>query len=213
MTLFNVWYTSAPVLSASRKLLAPTGRIMNSWHASLLPAWLPPLITLKHGTGMTNLSVERPERYAIYSYKGICMDAAPARQIAMETANIAFAPKVDFDQPQSFCVPSRVSTISLSISLCFVTSIPTNLGPIMLFTLSTALRTPLPNKRFLSPSRSSRASYTPVEAPLGTAARNRCISVSRSTSTVGLPRESKISRALMLTTFAAGGTMPSTMAM
>mmetsp|Transcript_20625 Transcript_20625/g.55190 ORF Transcript_20625/g.55190 Transcript_20625/m.55190 type:complete len:209 (+) Transcript_20625:805-1431(+) len=37
----------------------------------------------------------------------------------------------------------------------------------------------------------------PVEAPLGTAARKRAKSVQRSTSTVGFPRESKISRALM----------------
>ena len=32
---------------------------------------------------------------------------------------------------------------------------------------------PLPLKRLLSPSRSSRASYIPVDAPLGTAALNR----------------------------------------
>mmetsp|Transcript_73375 Transcript_73375/g.174911 ORF Transcript_73375/g.174911 Transcript_73375/m.174911 type:complete len:233 (-) Transcript_73375:299-997(-) len=37
----------------------------------------------------------------------------------------------------------------------------------------------------------------PVDAPEGTAARKRAVSVQRSTSTVGLPRESKISRALM----------------
>mmetsp|Transcript_75016 Transcript_75016/g.189645 ORF Transcript_75016/g.189645 Transcript_75016/m.189645 type:complete len:206 (-) Transcript_75016:97-714(-) len=37
----------------------------------------------------------------------------------------------------------------------------------------------------------------PVEAPLGTAARKSADSVQRSTSTVGLPRESKISRARM----------------
>merc|ERR1740131_828249 len=36
---------------ASWKLLAPTGRIMNSCMASLFPAWLPPLMTLKAGTG------------------------------------------------------------------------------------------------------------------------------------------------------------------
>mmetsp|Transcript_57344 Transcript_57344/g.104764 ORF Transcript_57344/g.104764 Transcript_57344/m.104764 type:complete len:284 (-) Transcript_57344:602-1453(-) len=35
----------------------------------------------------------------------------------------------------------------------------------------------------------------PVDAPLGTAARNKAFSVQMSTSTVGLPRESKISRA------------------
>ena len=30
----------------------PVGMMKYSWKASLLPAWLPPLITLKHGTGM-----------------------------------------------------------------------------------------------------------------------------------------------------------------
>ena len=46
------------------------------------------------------------------------------------------------------------------------------------------------------PSRSSTASNAPVDAPLGTAARaNEPSSRSTSTSTVGLPRESRISRA------------------
>src|SRR6185312_3119177 len=46
------------------------------------------------------------------------------------------------------------------------------------------------------PSRSSTASNAPVEAPLGTAARATVpSSSSTSTSTVGLPRESRISRA------------------
>mmetsp|Transcript_135156 Transcript_135156/g.350210 ORF Transcript_135156/g.350210 Transcript_135156/m.350210 type:complete len:206 (+) Transcript_135156:224-841(+) len=45
----------------------------------------------------------------------------------------------------------------------------------------------------------------PVEAPLGTAARKSADSVQRSTSTVGLPRESKISRARMnMILFVAG---------
>ena len=48
----------------------------------------------------------------------------------------------------------------------------------------------------MPPSRSSTASKAPVEAPLGTAARpNAPSSRSTSTSTVGLPRESRISRA------------------
>ena len=47
-----------------------------------------------------------------------------------------------------------------------------------------------------SPSRSSTASYAPVLAPLGTAARASVPSSrATSTSTVGLPRESRISRA------------------
>jgi hypothetical protein len=48
----------------------------------------------------------------------------------------------------------------------------------------------------LSPSRSSIASREPVEAPEGTAARPMTPDSSRtSASTVGLPRESRISRA------------------
>ena len=62
-------------------------------------------------------------------------------------------------------------------------------------TLSTAFKTPFPKKRLLSPSRSSRASLSPVEAPLGTIARPKAPdSVTTSTSIVGLPRESITSR-------------------
>jgi len=48
----------------------------------------------------------------------------------------------------------------------------------------------------------------PVEAPLGTAALKSAVSVQRSTSTVGFPRESKISRARMPSIFASAGTPP-----
>jgi hypothetical protein len=68
-------------------------------------------------------------------------------------------------------------------------------GAISLFKNAIAFSTPLP-KYLLPPSRSSDASNAPVEAPLGTAAR-ACVpsSHSISTSTVGFPRESRISRA------------------
>ena len=63
----------------------------------------------------------------------------------------------------------------------------------VLFTLSTAFWTLLPIYFDLSPSLSSSASKIPVEAPDGTAARPFTPFVSfTSTSTVGLPRESKI---------------------
>ncbi len=45
----------------------------------------------------------------------------------------------------------------------------TSLMVVLMF--STALLTPLPPKRLLSPSRSSRASNSPVDAPLGAAPR------------------------------------------
>src|SRR6185503_8259735 len=51
--------------------------------------------------------------------------------------------------------------------------------------LATALRTPLPPYRRGSPSRSSSASRSPVEAPDGTAARPAPPSTIMSTSTVG----------------------------
>src|SRR5213080_42624 len=66
-------------------------------------------------------------------------------------------------------------------------------------TLATARSTPLPPYRFGSPSRSSTASRWPVEAPDGTAAVPRApparVTVA---STVGKPRESRISRAEMV---------------
>ena len=76
-----------------------------------------------------------------------------------------------------------------------VTSMPITFLAILSFTLATALRTPLPPKRDLSPSRNSTASCSPVEAPEGTSARPKPpSSVYSSTSTVGLPRESRTSR-------------------
>src|SRR5574341_247683 len=64
------------------------------------------------------------------------------------------------------------------------------------FTFFTASSTPLPPNRFWSPSRSSTASRSPVEAPEGTAARPIAPpSSTTSTSIVGLPRLSRISRA------------------
>src|SRR5262249_49109303 len=65
-------------------------------------------------------------------------------------------------------------------------------------TASTAFRTPLPPYFDLSPSRSSTASWAPVEAPEGTAARPMApLSKVTSTSTVGLPRLSRICLAWM----------------
>src|SRR5258708_19230925 len=63
-------------------------------------------------------------------------------------------------------------------------------------TLSTARSTPFPPKRAASASRSSTASCFPVEAPEGTLATPRAPpSRVTSTSRVGLPRESRTSRA------------------
>src|SRR6266540_6814044 len=72
-------------------------------------------------------------------------------------------------------------------------------------TLLTALRTPLPPYRLLSPSRSSTASCMPVDAPEGTIAVPRALPASSSsTATVGSPRESRISRARMSSMVVSG---------
>merc|ERR1719210_3286167 len=134
------------MIMASLYVDAPTGKIMNSWQARRLPAWLPPLMTLKDGTGMTKLSIGFPEIFAMYLYSGISLAAAPARQTAMDTARIAFAPILDLLQPHSFLEPSSTSTINLSISAWPVTSMPINFGAKISLTLDTALSTPLPNK-------------------------------------------------------------------
>src|SRR5712691_11104094 len=83
-----------------------------------------------------------------------------------------------------------------SIMICSRASMPSTSLAMVMFTLLTASSTPLPRKRLLLPSRSSSASREPVEAPDGTAARPSAPPSRRqSTSIVGLPRESRISRA------------------
>src|SRR5262249_38523547 len=104
-----------------------------------------------------------------------------------------------------FGVPSRVTSVS-SILVWASPSMPPSASKISPLTASTALRTPLPPYRALSPSRSSTASCAPVDAPDGTAARPRAPS-SRvtSTSTVGLPRLSRISRPTISVMAVMGG--------
>ncbi len=50
---FRVWNTSEPIRTASPKLLAPTGAIMNSWKSRGLSACAPPLTMLIIGSGST----------------------------------------------------------------------------------------------------------------------------------------------------------------
>src|ERR1017187_624448 len=107
----------------------------------------------------------------------------------METPRMALAPSLSL-----LAVPSRAH-IRLSRAAWSEASAPFSADSISL-TLATARSTPLPPYRFLSPSRSSIASRLPVDAPEGTAARPKLPSERRtSTSTVGLPRESRICRA------------------
>mmetsp|Transcript_2940 Transcript_2940/g.7232 ORF Transcript_2940/g.7232 Transcript_2940/m.7232 type:complete len:270 (+) Transcript_2940:948-1757(+) len=187
---FSAWYTSAPMRRDSAKEVAPTGRIMNSCMASALPAWLPPLMMLKEGTGRYILGL--PASSAMCLYRGTFFSAAPALHTAMDTARMALAPSLPL-----LGVPSS-SRILSSISFWFRGFMPFRAGPMMVLMFSTALSTPLPRYLLLSASRSSTASCTPVEAPEGTAARKEPLWVNTSASTVGLPRESRIWRPTIL---------------
>ena len=72
---------------------------------------------------------------------------------------MALAPSFDL-----FSVPS-ISIIRRSIRACSDASIPIRAGAMISLTLDTAVRTPLPAYRELSPSRNSTASFSPVFAP------------------------------------------------
>ena len=79
-------------------------------------------------------------------------------------------------------------------SLTEDTSAPARAGAMMRLMFPTAFETPFPPNRVGSPSLSSSASNSPVEAPEGEAPRPTVPSASvTSASTVGLPLESMIS--------------------
>src|SRR4051812_23644989 len=112
---------------------------------------------------------------------------------------MAFAPRRDL-----LSVPSR-SMSARSRPAWSVASRPVTASAISPLTFSTAFVTPLPPNA-LPPSRSSVASNSPVEAPLGTAARPAAPDRrTSSTSTVGLPRLSRICRAWTFSIWLIGG--------
>ena len=154
---------------------------MNSWTSTFEFACAPPLRIFMRGTGRDVVPEER------------CCQISPlpsaARRQAMDTPRIALAPKEPL-----FGVPSR-EIIDSSIACWLLTSMPTIAAAIGPLTFATACSTPLP-AHAKPPSRNSTASWRPVLAPEGTAARPmNPPAVWQSTSTVGLPRESKIIRA------------------
>src|SRR5574344_867863 len=129
----------------------------------------------------------------MYLYKGKSKYAAAAFATARDTPNKALAPNFDL-----VFVPSSCNNFA-SIVVCYKAEKPFKAGAMMLLMCSTALVTPLPKYLFLSPSRNSMASFSPVDAPEGTdALPNAPDSKYTSTSTVGLPLESRISLPIIL---------------
>src|SRR3989338_2282481 len=106
-------------------------------------------------------------------------------QTAIETPTTAFPPKFDL-----LSVPSRF-IINSSIFFWFSQFKPTTFLEIALFTLLTAFKTPFPLYLDLSPSLNSKASWLPVDAPLGTIALAFAFSVKTLTLIGGFPLESK----------------------
>jgi len=169
-----------PQRSASWKDAAPTGMIMNSWKSMELSACTPPLMTLNCGTGRTWALA--PPDGAVERELELRGGGPGDRQGDGEHGVGAESPlsggPVEVDQgPVDLSLVERIDAVE-----CVAIS------PL---TLLTAWRTPLPPNRS-PPSRSSTASWMPVEAPEGVMARP-CAPESRTTSasTVGLPRESR----------------------
>lgn len=78
----------------------PVGKIMNSYMANKFPACFPPLITLRLGTGVMNLSpLVLPEKSPMYLKSEVFFSAAPALAKAKETAKIELAPNFPFYHP------------------------------------------------------------------------------------------------------------------
>ena len=127
-----------------------TGMIKYSWKASLLPAWLPPLMMLNAGTGKTNLLL--PANSEMCLYKGTPFSPAPAFANAVETAKIAFAPNFPL-----LSVPSNSLHMNSSSAFCSLGSLPTNAGAMISLMFFTAVVQPLPIHA-LPPSLNSTAS-------------------------------------------------------
>ena len=171
---------------------APIGRIMNSWIARSLPACSPPLITFDIGTGSRYRSSFPSTSIRRYSKSSIPRCFAAATAAPIETDRIAFAPSLPLP-----LLGSSLSSLS-SISFCDSGSAPFIASRIVVLTFFTAWDTPFPRYR-APPSRNSTASFSPVDAPLGTFATPIVPSVSSTfVMTVGFPRESRISSALIL---------------
>ena len=174
------------------------GAIMNSWISTPVSACAPPLRMFIMGTGR-RCALGPPK----YLNNGNSAESAAALATARDAPKIAFAPS-----RLLFGVPSR-SIMTWSTVRWSSADKPIIESAISPSTPATVAKTPLPPYRE-PPSRFSAASKAPVEAPEGTAARETVSSSRRtSTSTVGLPRESRISRAIIASMIAMGASLVS----
>ena len=186
---FSAWKTSAPQRSAFGERAAPTGITMNSWSSSPLSACAPPLITFIIGVGQHVRVRRRPDSARA---AGPATSAA-ARATAIETPRIALAPSVAL---LSAC--RRASSIAWSTARWSNASSPiTRRRDRRRSRCATAVQRRLCRRSGLV----AVAQLDRLVLARGGAARARPRGRTRrrrattSTSTVGLPRESRISRA------------------
>ena len=185
ISFFSAWNTSAPQRSASRKLGAPTGMIMNSCRSRLLLACAPPLMTFIIGTGSCMRA--GAAEVAVQRQAGLLGRRLGHRQrhgqhgIGAEPRLVLGAVQIDqglvderlLDRVQP---DDRFADLGIDV-----------LDRVQHALAEVALRVAVAQFDRLR---------APVEAPEGTAARPITPdSSSTSASTVGLPRESRISRA------------------
>ena len=134
-----------------------TGAIMNSWKSSLFAACAPPLRTLKCGTGIRGVE---PVISAIHCQSGRSAACARAREAAMEVATTLFAPSRRYP-----VVPSSSARAASTCPIADQDRPVSRPAMSVLIRWSAWVMSRPPNA--VPPSRSSTASWAPVDAPAG----------------------------------------------
>ena len=182
----RAWKISAPARSASAKVGAPTGATMNSWKSVEFTACLPPLRMLKNGHG------QDPR-------------AGPA-EVAVERQVVRRGGRVGAGQgdaedgvrPELALVRRAVELDERGVDVGLVGGVGAEEGrrDRLADVLDRLAGRPCRRSGPCRRRAARRPRWRPVEAPDGTPARPTEPSArTTSTSTVGLPRESRISRA------------------
>ena len=160
-TFFSAWKTSTPIRSAFGKLVGPDRHDHELLGIDVVAGVGPAVEDVHHRHGHDVR--QRPAQVAVERQAGF-LRRGPGHRHARR-------PGSRWRRGCSCWGCRPASSISASIAIWSSAAIPSSRGPITSFTLRTASSTPLPPYRRASPSRSSTASCSPVEAPLGTAAR------------------------------------------
>ena len=169
---------------------APTGRIMNSWMSRLLSACAPPLMMFIIGTGMTG---SRPCAAEVLVQRQLARRCAAACALASETASNAFAPSRPlFSVPSSSIISASMPAWSRGV---VAEQRLLEHGVDVLDGLEHALAAGSASCRRRAARRPRACRWRrPRARPRGPCTPD---SSTTSASTVGLPRESMISRPRM----------------